>query len=80
MVLLDATENQKVKQYFFTSELGWAVLNGGQNSDKPYVQVMEYDKTALENFGINLIDGRLPENSNEILISEHIRTNAQVQS
>lgn len=73
-----ATENQKVKQYFFTSELGWAVLNGGQNSDKPYVQVMEYDKTALENFGINLIDGRLPENSNEILISEHIRTNAQV--
>lgn len=73
-----ATENQKVKQYFFTSELGWAVLDGGQNSDKPYVQVMEYDKTALENFGINLIDGRLPENSNEILISEHIRTNAQV--
>lgn len=73
-----AIENQKVKQYFFTSELGWAVLDGGQNSNKPYVQVMEYDKTALENFGINLIDGRLPENSKEILISEHIRTNAQV--
>lgn len=72
------TENQKVKQYFFTSELGWAILDGSENSDKPYVQVMEYDKTALENFGIKLIDGRLPENSNEILISEHIRTNAQV--
>lgn len=72
------TENQKIKQYFFTSELGWAKLEGGQNSNKPYVQVMEYDKTALENFGINLIEGRLPENSNEILISEHIRTNAQV--
>jgi len=72
------TENQQVKQYFFTSELGWAVLDGGQNSDKPYVQVMEYDKTALENSGIKLLEGRLPENSNEILISEHIRTNAQV--
>lgn len=72
------TENQKVKQYFFTSELGWAILDGSQNSEKPYVQVMEYDKTALENFAINPVDGRLPENSNEILISEHIRTNAQV--
>lgn len=72
------TENQKIKQYFFTSELGWAKLEGGQNSNKPYVQIMEYDKTALENFGINLVEGRLPENSNEILISEHIRTNAQV--
>lgn len=72
------TENQKVKQYFFTSELGWAILDGSENNDKPYVQVMEYDKTALENFGINLVEGRVPENSNEILISEHIRTNAQV--
>lgn len=72
------TENQKVKQYFFTSELGWAILEKSQNTNKPYVQVMEYDKTALENFGVNLVEGRLPENSNEILISEHIRTNAML--
>ncbi len=72
------TENQKVKQYFFTSQLGWAILDGSENSGKPYVQVMEYDKTALENYGIKLINGRLPENSNEILISEHIRSDAQV--
>ena len=60
-----ATENQKVKQYFFTSELGWAVLDGGQNSDKPYVQVMEYDKTALENFGIKDKLSFVPHNTVE---------------
>ena len=72
------TENQKVEEYFLTSEVGWAKLEGCKNEDKPYVHIWAYDETALENYGVNLIEGRLPQNENEILISEHIITNARV--
>ena len=72
------TENEKVEKYFYTDEIGWAKLEGSKNESKPYLHVLEYDKTALENYGVYLLEGRLPTNSNEILISEHILTNARV--
>lgn len=72
------TENEKVDKYFYTGEIGWAKLEGSKNENKPYLHVLEYDKMALENYGVNLLEGRLPANSNEILISEHILTNARI--
>lgn len=71
-------ENQKVEQYFLSSELGWAMLDGSKNEYKPYVHILEYDKTAFYNYGIRLTEGRMPENSNEIIISEHIISNGRL--
>ena len=42
------------------------------------MHILEYDNKALKNLGVNLTEGRLPENSNEIVISEHIITNGRV--
>lgn len=72
------TENEKVEEYFYTDEIGWAKLESSKNESKPYLHVFEYDGTALENYGVNLLEGRLPTNSNEIIIPEHILTNARV--
>lgn len=72
------TNNEKVEQYFMVGEVGWANLEGSQNVDKPYLNIFEYDNKALENYGITLVEGRVPTNSSEILISEHIRTNGRV--
>ena len=72
------TENQKVEKYFITNQVGWAKLENCKNESKPYLNIWECDKTALENYGIILKEGRLPQNANEILIPEHIRTNARV--
>lgn len=72
------TENQKVKDYFLTSEVGWADLEGSKNEYKPYVHILAYDQKALENYGIKLEEGRFPQNSNEIVMSDHILTNARV--
>lgn len=33
---------------------------------------MEYDKKGLEQGGVTLLEGRMPENSNEIVIPEHL--------
>lgn len=72
------SENQKVKDYYLVGDVGWANLNGSTNDYKPYVHILEYDNKALNNLGVNLTEGRLPEKSNEIVISEHIITNGRV--
>lgn len=72
------SENQKIKDYYLVGDVGWANLEGSTNDYKPYVHILEYDNKALKNLGVNLTEGRLPENSNEIVISEHIITNGRV--
>lgn len=72
------TENQKVKDYFISSSVGWANLEGSKTTNKPYLHVLAYDKKALENYGVVLTDGRLPQNSNEIIITESVLTGARV--
>ena len=72
------TENQKVQDYFLSSSLGWANLEGSKATNKPYLHVLAYDKKALENYGVVLTDGRLPQNSNEIIITESVLTGARV--
>lgn len=72
------TENQKVKDYFLSSSLGWANLEGSKSTNKPYLHVLAYDKKALENYGVVLTDGRLPQNPNEIIITESVLTGARV--
>ena len=72
------SKNQKVKDYYLVGDVGWANLENSTNDYKPYVHILEYDNKALNNLGVNLTEGRLPENSNEIVISEHIITNGRV--
>ena len=72
------TENQKVKDYFISSSLGWANLEGSKATNKPYLHILAYDKKALENYGVVLTDGRLPQNPNEIIITESVLTGARV--
>ncbi|MDO5556994.1 MAG: FtsX-like permease family protein [Clostridia bacterium] len=72
------TGNNKVESYFLTNRLGWSKLEGSNNKNKPYLSVLSYDETAMDNYGIRLVEGRKPENANEIIISEEIINNARV--
>ena len=70
--------NRKVEQSYLTSTLGYARLEEIQNPDKPYVFVKSMTTGAMENLGIQLQEGRLPENENEILLPTHLKTNGRV--
>lgn len=52
---------------------------GGKNKDKPYVKLCSMEKKTFDELKFNLLEGRFPENENEILISKHILTNAEVE-
>lgn len=72
-------ENRNVKDYYLSEELGYAYLNGSQNESKPYLNVISMNDKFLSNMGLNLLEGRMPENDDEIVISNHIITNGKVE-
>lgn len=65
-------ENKNVQNYFLSKNVGYGKLEKVENEYKPYIFVMEYDKKGLEQGGVTLLEGRMPENSNEIIIPEHL--------
>src|SRR5574344_1849883 len=76
---LKAVEKYKnFYSYFLTSDLYWSNLEDSKNDDKPYILIKEFDSKALKNYGIKLESGRLPKNSDEIVISNAIIKNGRV--
>lgn len=70
--------NQGVEKVYLTSNIGYAKLDDSKNEYKPYAYLKAYDKEALNNLAINLVEGRLPENDSEIIIPTHLKTNGRI--
>jgi len=77
--LHEIEQNRKIETHYVASNLGYAKLEGVENEYKPYAYVKEFDKNALENMGITLTEGRLPEKSDEILIPTHLKSNGGLE-
>ena len=63
------SQNRKIETVNIVQDLGYDYLKGSKNEYKPYINVKAYSKLSMENLAINIIEGRLPENENEIVIS-----------
>lgn len=72
-------QNKNIKDYMIKHSIGYAILDGSQNSNKPYLFIEQYDNESMKKFPIHLISGRLPENDKEIIISQHIETNGGIK-
>ena len=71
--------NKKVETVNYVYNYGYSILEGITNEYKPYIFVKGYTKESLENIGVVLIDGNLPENKNEILVPSHLKYNGGVE-
>lgn len=69
--------NREIENLNLVKNIGYAKINS-KNDYKPYAYVKAFTKSSLENLSIRLVDGRLPENSNEILIPTHLKTNGRL--
>ena len=70
-------KNESILKYKYKSSLGFALFEGITNEYKPYIQVYSASDEYLAD--LKLIEGNLPTNSNEIVISNHLRTNGEVE-
>lgn len=72
-------DDDATKTVAITRDLGYAPLEGGQNSNKPYLFVKEYDAQGFAQFPVELSKGRFPQTDKEVVISEAVATNAKVK-
>ncbi|MFB0843120.1 ABC transporter permease [Paenibacillus oleatilyticus] len=76
---LEAIKQDAATQQLITSkERGFALLPGSQNINKPYLFIKAFNTQGFNNFPIALSEGRLPQQANEIVLSEAIAPNAKV--
>lgn len=70
--------NRGVDEVYLTNDIGYAKLEESKNEYKPYVYIKGFSEKAIEELSVKLVEGRFPENENEILIPTHLKTNGRV--
>lgn len=73
-------EDTRVAKAVTLQDIGYATLEGGQNPEKPYLYVTGWSEEAFDTLPIELLSGRLPENSSEVVIPAHIAANGGVKN
>ncbi len=69
----------RTKTVYTGYELGYAPVEN-YNPHKPYLFLMGADGAFMQNMGVRLVEGRLPESENEILLPMHLLTNQETRS
>lgn len=70
--------NNNIQRIGLAREMGYAILEGSENPDKPYLYIRSIDEKSVDSMALKLTEGRLPENDNELAIGRHIRYNGMV--
>lgn len=66
------------KDVILSQDLGYANLTGAKNAYKPYAFIKRYNENGFNQFPIEIIEGKAPTKETEILISEHMITDGEV--
>lgn len=59
--------------------IGYAMLDGGTNSDKPYLFIAGFYEETFDTLPVTLLSGRMPQNDREVLVPAHVATNGGVK-
>lgn len=59
--------------------IGYAVLEGAQSTEKPYLFLAGFTEETFGRLPVRLISGRLPQNDTEVIIPNHISIKAGVR-
>ena len=64
-----------VKDYYYYYHIGYHKLDKVANEFKPYIDIVGVDKNFLNE--LTLLEGRLPRNNNEVVVSETLIGNSE---
>lgn len=67
-------ESDEIDEMVTLKLLGFAELEHVQNEYMPYLCVQEMSEGFVDMMPVRLIQGRMPENSSELILPEHLRT------
>lgn len=75
----EQADDKRVEKVSSFENIGYAVLEGGTNAYKPYVFIAGFHEETFDTLPVELLSGRLPENSGEILVPAHVAANGGVK-
>ncbi len=70
--------NENVERMGLTQEVGYGLLEGSQNPDKPYLYLRATDQEGQKAMALKLVEGRMPENARELAVARHVTSNGLV--
>ncbi|MBO4819541.1 MAG: ABC transporter permease, partial [Firmicutes bacterium] len=73
----EISSKKQVKGTATWSEVGWAKVETS-NHYKPYLLIQSMGEGFTDMVAVHLIDGRMPENENEIILPEHLSRNGDL--
>ncbi|QHI71721.1 FtsX-like permease family protein [Aminipila terrae] len=73
------THDKEVSNAAEFENIGYSKLEGGKSPEKPYLFIAGFSQKTFDTLPINLISGRLPENSREILVPSHVAAKGGVR-
>ena len=71
------SNNKAIKDFYLVRNIGYAKIDS-KNEYKPYAYLKAFNKKALEELSVNLVEGVMPTNDHEILIPMHLKTNGRL--
>lgn len=74
----DCNKNKSIERTATIQNIGYAKLEGCKNPKKPYLFITGYNQNAFDTLPIHLISGKMPQNSDELLIPAHVTTKGGV--
>lgn len=75
---VEISNNKETDKISYMKEIGYSYI-GSKNNAKPYLYINAVDENFPEMVGVRLTEGRLPNNSSEILIPNHLEYNGEVR-
>lgn len=66
-------ENRNIDRMGLIADMGYTRIEDAGNKEKPYLFLKAMDEQAMEVVNVTVLEGRLPENSHEVILSEGIR-------
>ena len=77
---LDFVKNDKhVKDYAYLTDVGYAKLENSNNEYRPYIYIGGMSGNFNKVLPVNITNGRMPQNNDEIIIPESVYANAGVK-
>ena len=76
--LQEVKNRQEVSQLTSLQNIGYSFLEDSENEYKPYLFIGGMDAAFAQIMPVDLIEGRLPDNSSEIILPEHLKYNGGV--
>lgn len=77
--LKDFEQNRSIESMYEISGLGYARLEGCKNADKPYAYLVATDEKGIVQACFHLLEGRMPQNDEEVVIPRHLKTNGRLE-